>query len=191
MHSPMNSNRPDEDMVTDFICHMLPSAKNTCQRLKDEADGAITAGIAAKSANTNPVVVAATAAAAAAGNHLHRLDHFDYLDYDYENPRLHSTFSLLHPNRTDERLNLGSNTGSKSGSNANVNANVNANANTDSDNKSESGSGSDNNGKQQQQQQMNIRPSSAHHAIRIVEELLLRQKGDGGGGILPFPDDDY
>ena len=33
MHSPMNSNRPRDDTVTNFICNMLPTANETCSRL--------------------------------------------------------------------------------------------------------------------------------------------------------------
>ncbi|VEU34471.1 unnamed protein product [Pseudo-nitzschia multistriata] len=134
MHSPMNMNRPEDDMVTDFICHMLPSANDTCQNMMDEADG-------------------------------------KYDKSDYDNLDLHSFHSLLHPNRTTDFLNnIGR--GNKPGAKRNLKADSNGD-NSNSDEK--------NNGKQT----MVVRPSSDHHAKRIVEELL------GRGDIKPFPYEEY
>jgi len=129
MHSPMNMNRPGDDMVTDFICHMLPTAKKTCQRLMDEADG---------KANLQSDVNAGSGVNPTAAD-----------DLDYENLNLHSHYSYLHPDHTDENLNTGSIEGSSD-----------ANTTTGS-----SGKGG-----------MNIRPSLDHHATRIVEALFARNE---------------
>ena len=38
MHSPMNSNRPNDDIVTNFVCNMLPGAIQTCFKLMQLED---------------------------------------------------------------------------------------------------------------------------------------------------------
>ena len=38
MHAPMNSNRPNDDMVTNFVCNMLPGANRTCSKLLNLED---------------------------------------------------------------------------------------------------------------------------------------------------------
>ena len=126
MHSPMNSNRPGDDMVTDFVCHMLPTAHRTCASLMAMEDKAQAPKDRKDDTQTHD-------------------DEDD--ERDYETPMLHSQYSLLFPNRTSERLGISNGSVAGGGSSSNSQGN---------------------------HQGMTVRPSSDHHATRIVEELLMR-----------------
>lgn len=85
MHSPMNSNRPNDDMTTDFICHMLPDANRTCARLiflEDE-----------RRLGKN--------------GSLHRDEIGKTTEPDYDTLELHSRFSYLSPNRKGPTFGVG------------------------------------------------------------------------------------
>jgi len=139
MHSPMNMKTPNEDMFTDFICHMIPSAHSTCQTLvssleenKKKKNGG--------GEGTQETVETETET-----------------EFNYEEPSLHSSYSFLHPHRESKKL------GFTTASNSN---NKNSTTTTDEN--------ENNNNNNDTPQSMIIRPSSNHHATRIVEELLVR-----------------
>ncbi len=86
MHSPMDSNRPNDDIVTNFVCNMLPGAIQTCFKLKQLEDE-----IEQKRQSDS--------AAAAASNTTRRLTSELELNSleepDYEGLRLHAKGSWL------------------------------------------------------------------------------------------------
>jgi hypothetical protein len=143
MHSPMNSNRPEDDMVTNFVCHMLPDANHTCSRLmflKDEQRRHET-----KDANETNRTGGAEPRRSTPQSRMDVDDKEEEEEPDYENLHLHSRFSMLFPGRKDPTLGVG-----------------------DANAEASEGEG------QQQQQAMALRPSSDHHATRIVETLLAK-----------------
>ena len=74
MHSPMNMNRPNDDMLTDFICHMIPTATQTCKQLQVQQQLSYTNATDVNNINNNDV-------------------------FNYDEPYLHSKLSFLVNNR--------------------------------------------------------------------------------------------
>ena len=70
MHSPMNMNRPNDDMLTDFICHMIPTATQTCKQLQVQQQLSYTNATDVNNINNNDV-------------------------FNYDEPYLHSKHSFL------------------------------------------------------------------------------------------------
>jgi len=113
MHSPMNMKTPNEDMFTDFICHMIPSAHATCQTL-----------VSSLEENKKKKK---------AGGGTQEDTEKEETEFNYEEPSLHSSYSFLHPNRESKKM--GFTTASSSNSNNSTtttdeNENNNNNADT-------------------------------------------------------------
>jgi hypothetical protein len=128
MHSPMNSNRPNDDTVINFICSMLPDANQTCSRLmflEDERERE-------NEEHSNGTVAAKAKKSKSSGGS-------DVTEPDYDNLLLHSKLSWLYQNRMEPAKGVG-------------------------DPSASSGGG------------INVRTSSDHHAVMLVEEMLI--KGD-------------
>jgi len=90
MHSPMNSNRPNDDTVTNFVCNMLPDAGNTCSKLMLLEDERI------KSEQREPNEEASNGTHVAAENERNPYREYPNADEpDYENPRFHHKSSFL------------------------------------------------------------------------------------------------
>jgi hypothetical protein len=97
MHSPMNmnlntdnkSNQQGDTMLTDFICHMLPTANKTCNKLLSNANANANANTTTNNASPNDA---------------------DNL-VNYDEPYLHSRYSFLYPGREDKKMGIGGSSG--------------------------------------------------------------------------------
>jgi len=131
MHSPMNMNRPEDDIVTNFVCNMLPTADQTCSRLMLLEDR--------KGKQRQNDQKYAQNGTKAHGRKFENIIHSDE-GPEYDHPKLHAKASFMYHNRTEIKV----------------------------------GDASENAG------EMAIRPSSDHHAVILIEKMLIE------GDIQPF-----
>ena len=154
MHSPMNMNlnvnNPNQDknqdtMLTDFICHMLPTANKTCHKLWSLETNADTVTKIASPNDADDIV-------------------------NYEEPYLHSSYSFLYPGRDDKKMSIKVG-GSSGGGGGGGGTATSSDADTGGDSTTTETDSSSN---KHSKQSLIVRKSSDHHSTRIVEELLVR-----------------
>lgn len=90
MHSPMNSNRPNDDIVTNFVCNMLPGAIQTCSKMIQLEDE-----IEQKRQSDASAASSASAAASSNTTRLLTASNVGMEEFDYDSLELHSPGSFL------------------------------------------------------------------------------------------------
>jgi hypothetical protein len=96
LHSSMNSNRPNDDTVTNFVCNMLPDANQTCSKLMQLEDERQIEE--QPQLHSNGTVATKRKQLSGGGGNATETEP------DYDNIHLHSSKSLLHPSKRNNKV---------------------------------------------------------------------------------------
>ena len=101
LHSSMNSNRPNDDTVTNFVCNMLPDASRTCSKLMQLEDERQIEE--QPQLHSNGTVATKRKQLSGGGGNATETEP------DYDNIHLHSSRSWLYPSRNSKVMGGGTN----------------------------------------------------------------------------------